>query len=178
MPKKIKKTKATKLEYRNKEKLLNVNNIHFILLTVFILVLCVCVGVGAYTYSKDKYHVHKDEAIVRFIYSEKVDEGYNVYEVKELENKDVYATFSTPTENVDEKWGRYKYLDFNEEIYASNVMDAQTTERENDAETVWSLELEFIDGTQKYYSSNSSDMDKTELANIILKYFEKEILYK
>lgn len=178
MPKKIKKVKETKLEYRFKEKILNTKNVHFFFLTIFILILCTCVGVGVYKFSKDKYHVHKDNPVVRFIYSERKDDGYNVYEVKELADKEVYATFSTPTSNEDKKWGTIKYLDFNEEIYASKVLDNEPGEKENDKEAVWSLEIELKDGTIKYYSNNSGNIEKAELANIILKYFDQEIIFK
>lgn len=176
MPKKIKREKE--LKFKKNNRILNVNNIHYFFLVIFLVIICTCVGVGVYKYSKDKYHVHQDVAIVRFIYSERKDEGYNVYEVKELDDKEVYATFSTPTSNVDEKWSRTKYLDFNEEIYATKILDNETVEKENDGDAVWSLEVELIDGTTKYYSNNSEKIDKTEFANVILKYFKQEIMFK
>ena len=178
MPKKIKKVKETKLEYTNKEKFLNTKNVHFFFLAIFLVLVLGCVGVGVYKYSKDKYHVHKDNPIVRFIYSEKKDDGYNVYEVKELAEQEVYATFNTPTSNEDKKWGRMKYLDFNEEMYASKILDNESSKKEDNADAVWSLEVEFSDGTIKYYSNNSGNIDKTEFANIILKYFNQEIMFK
>lgn len=178
MPKKIKKVKETKLEYRFKEKFLNTKNVHFFFLAILVIIIGSCIGVGVYKYSKDKYHVHQDNPIVRFIYSEKKDDGYNVFEVKELAQKEVYATYSTPTSNEDKKWGRMKYLDFNEEIFASKILDNEPGKKENDKEAVWSLEVEFSDGTIKYYSNNSGNVDKTEFANVLLKYFKQEIMFK
>ena len=176
MPKKIKREKE--LKFKKNNKILNVNNIHYFFLALLIIVVVTCTCVGVYKYSKDKYHVHADEAIVRFIYSEKAEDGYNVYEVKEMEEKDIYATFNTPNSNEEKKWSRTKFLDFNEEIYLSGIVESEVGDKETDKDATWSLELEFVDGTQKYYSSNSKEINKEELANIILKYFNQEIIYK
>lgn len=176
MPKKIKKVKETVLK-GNKKKIITTKNIHFIFIAIFVLIVGVCVGVGLYKHSKDEYHVHKDQAFVKFIYSESVHDGYNVYEVKQFENKDIYASISTPTSTKDKKWGDMKFLDFNEEIYATNILENQSMEKEYDNNAVWTLEFEFADGQVKYYSSNGADYSGTELANIILKYFGEEILF-
>lgn len=178
MPKKIKKSKE--FEFKgNKKTTLNVNNIHYFFLGILVLLLCCCTIAGVYTYSKDKYHVHAGNAIKSFEYSEKVDQGYDSYSVKDMEDKKIYATYYSDLNTEQKRWSRNKFLDFNEEIYSSGILDFETQDKEQGRNSDWSLEIELADGTKKYYSSNSdTKIDKTELANIIRKYFDKEIIYK
>ena len=120
MPKKIKKEKE--LKFKNSEKkFINVNNVHYYFIALFIILVCICVGVGVYRYLEDSYHVNSSNAVERLIYSEKVDEGYNVYYVIRNDKGEVYATFSTPNNSDEKKWGEDKFLDYNEEIYDMQI---------------------------------------------------------
>ncbi len=177
MPKKIKKSKELNFK-GNQRKLINVNNIHYIFIALLILLICVCAGVGVYRYSKDSYHVNASNAVERLIYTEKVDGGYNVYYVIRNENGDVSAAFRTPSGDEEESWGENKFLDYNEEIYNSGILDHDTQNRDSGADSDWSLEIGLTDGTEKYYSSNATtQIDKTKFAQVIKKYFDQDIIY-
>lgn len=178
MPKKIKKSKELKFK-SNDKKLINVNNVHYLFILLFLILICVCAVVGMYRYTKDSYHVNASNAIERLIYSEKVNDGYNVYYVIRDEEGKIFATFSTPSGDDEEKeWGENKFLDYNEEIYASGILNYDTQNRDSGADANWSLEIEFTDGTEKYYSSNATtQIDKSKFAQVIKKYFDKDIIY-
>lgn len=183
MPKKIKKEKETKLK-NNNEKLINPDNVHIIFIILGILVLCICVGVGIYVYREDKYHSHKDNAIVLFEYTETLDEGYNVFSLKETDTKQIFTEYnSLEVQDVNEI-SRGKYLDFNEEIYNCGIIDYMYDEESIVTDENWSLYIKFADGTKKYlYSSvlgkeENQEIDKSALAQIIEEYFGQEILYK
>lgn len=178
MPKKIKKEKDLKFK-NNKNKFINVNNVHYYFIGLFIVLICVCVGVGIYRYSQDSYHINSSNAVDRLIYSEKVEGGYDVYYVIRNDEGKIFSTYNTPTSSEENKWGENKFLDYNEEIYASGILNYDTQSRESGADADWSLEIELADGTEKYYSSNATtQVDKTEFAQIIKKYFNKDIIYK
>jgi len=182
MPKKIKKEKKTTFK-SNKENIINTNNIYYIFVAVAILVICICTFVGVYVYKEDKYHVHKDNAIVLFEYTEALDEGYNVFSVTQTEGKRIFTEYNTlDVQNVKEI-SRGKYLDFNEEIYNSGILEYMSDESSIVTDTNWSLYIKFADGTKKYlYSAainqENKEVDKSLLADIIKKYFNQEILYK
>ncbi len=179
MPKKIKKEKEQKLK-SNKEKLIRVDNIHYIVILVVIILILICASVGVYVYKKDKYHAHSSVAISSFVYTEKVDEGYNIYQVS-LDNNEVYVYFNTPETNIPKKWSNGKYLDFNEELYLSGIFDEKSEVGiENGGSNIeWSLEASLINGDTIYYSNNSVNKpDKTKFAQVINKYFGHEIIYK
>lgn len=182
MPKKIKKEKKTTLK-SNKESLINTNNIYYIFIAITILVVCICIGVGVYVYKEDKYHVHKDNAIVLFEYTEALDEGYNVFSVTETSGKRIFTEYNTLDVQDVKEISRGKYLDFNEEIYGSGILEYMSDEPSIVTDTNWSLYVKFADGTKKYlYSAaidkENKDIDKTVLSDIIKKYFNQEILYK
>ena len=178
MPKKIKKEKE--LKFKNSEKkFINVNNVHYYFIALFIILVCICIGVGVYRYLEDSYHVNSSNAVERLIYSEKVDEGYNVYYVIRNDKGEVYATFSTPNNSDEKKWGEDKFLDYNEEIYASGILDYDTQNRDSGKDADWSFEIELADGTEKYYSSNATThIEKEKFAQVIKKYFDQDIIYK
>lgn len=97
MPKKIKKDQEIK---KNREKFINVDNVNYIFILVAVIVLCICIGVGVYVYKEDKYHAHKDNAIVQFTYTENLDEGYNVFSVTETSTKQIFTEYNNkPTGN-------------------------------------------------------------------------------
>lgn len=183
MPKKIKKD-DTKIKSKS-EKLITPNNIHYFFIVITILVIGICVGVGIYVHKQDKYHVHKDNAIVLFEYTEKLDEGYNVFSLTQTNTKQIFTEYnSLQVQDVNEL-SRKKYLDFNEEVYNSGLLEFMSDKESILTDDSWSLYLKFADGTRKYlYSSplgfgeEKPNIDKTKLANIIKKYFNEEILYK
>ena len=80
MPKKIKEKKETLLK-GNSEPLLNVNNVHTFFGIIGIIALIIIVCVGLFVFLEDKYHVHKDNAIVLFQYNETLEEGYNNFQI-------------------------------------------------------------------------------------------------
>ena len=183
MPKKIKKEKETTFS-SNKEKIINVDNIHYIFIALGILILCICIGVGIYVYREDKYHSHKDNAIVSFTYTETLDEGFNVFSLTETNTKQIFTEYNSLEVQDVREVSRGKYLDFNEEIYNSGIIEYMSDEESIVTDENWSLYIKFADGTKKYlYSSaigkdNSEKIDKSSLASIISKYFGQEILYK
>lgn len=182
MPKKIKKEKETVLK-PNKESLINVDNINYFFIALGIIIICICAGVGVYVYKEDKYHSHKDNAVVEFVYTEGLDEGYDVFSITETDAKRIF----TERNNLDvqdiKEISRGKYLDFNEEVYSSGILEYMSDEQSIVTDENWSLYIKFADGTEKYlYSSalgqENVQVDKTGLAQIIQKYFNAEILYK
>ena len=176
MPKKIKKSKE--LNFKSNEKIINISNIHYIFIALFVILVCICAGVGMYRYSKDSYHVHASNAVERLIYSEKVEYGYNVYYVIRNEDGEIFATFSTPSGDDENEWGENKFLDYNEEIYDSGILDYDTQNKDSGAGASWSLEIQLTDGTKKYYSSNATtQIDKSKFAQVIKKYFGQDIIY-
>ncbi len=182
MPKKIRKEKETTLK-SNKKNIINTNNIYGIIIAIAVLVVCVCIGVGIYVYKEDKYHVHKSNAVVLFEYTEALDEGYNVFSVTETSGKRVFTEYNTLDVQDVNEMSRGKYLDFNEEIYNSGILEYMSDEPSIVTDTKWSLYIKFADGTKKYLYSAAIDkvdneVDKTTLAEIINKYFKQEILYK
>lgn len=182
MPKKIKKEKKTILN-SNKDSIINTNNIYYIFIAVAVLVVCICIGVGVYVYKEDKYHVHKDNAIVLFEYTEALDEGYSVFSVTETDKKRIFTEYNSLDIQKVKEISRGKYLDFNEEMYNSGMLEYMSDEPSIVTDTNWNLYIKFADGTRKYLYSSAIDkagqkVDKTALAEIINKYFKKEILYK
>ncbi len=185
MPKKIKQEKETVYK-GNKESLINVNNIHILFIFIAILITLICISVGVYVYIDDKNHPNKDNAIVDFTYTEKLDEGYNVYELSETETKQIFTEYNTlDTQEVNEL-SRGKYLDFNEEVYSSGILDKMSNKEEN-VDFKWSIYIKFANGAKKYLYSPVVDsdgniedinIDKELLNSIIKKYFNQEILYK
>lgn len=181
MPKKIKQDKGLSFKGTD-EKLLRVDNVHYFVFLAFIILVLVCACVGGYVYSRDKYHAHKDVAFTDFVYTEKADEGYIVYEVSLKEDNKVYTYFNTPDgETVEKKWSYGKYLDFNEELYDSGLFNqifgAEVIIEDVDVE--WSLNADLVNGQTIHNSSNfEEEVDKTKFAEVIKKYFNQEILYK
>lgn len=183
MPKKIKKDE--KILKGKGEKLLTPDNIHYFFIAITVLVICICIGVGVYVYKQDQYHVHKNNAIVLFEYTEKLDEGYNVFSVTQTDTKQVFTEYNSLLVQDVNEISRKKYLDFNEEIYNSGLLEYMSDEESILTDDSWSLYLKFADGTRKYLYSSAlgfedikPNIDKTNLANIIKKYFKEDILYK
>lgn len=178
MPRKIKVAK----EKKNKKSIINVNNVNYIIIALTVLLVAVCVGVGIYKFSVDKYHAHANNAIVSFVYSERLereDLGYDVYLVNNFPDKDIIASYSNYIDIIDEKWSRNKFLDFNEEIYLAGILELESQEKVEGTNPDWTLEVELSDGTSKFYTSDSNpDIDKTEFARIMSKYFKREIRFK
>ena len=178
MPRKIKVTK----EKKRKKSVINVNNINYIIIALTVLLVVICVGVGVYKFSIDKYHAHANNAIVSFVYSERLereDLGYDVYLVNNFPDKDIIASYSNYIDIIDEKWSRNKFLDFNEEIYLAGILELESQEKVEGTNPDWTLEVELSDGTSKFYTSDSNlDIDKTEFARIMSKYFKREIRFK
>lgn len=185
MPKKIKQEKET-VYNGNKKQLINVNNIHIIFIILAIIAVCICVSVGVYVYFEDKNHPNKDNAIVDFTYTEKLDEGYNVYEISQTNTKQIFTEYNTLDKQEVKEISRGKYLDFNEEIYNSGLLEIMGKKIE-DADPKWSIYVKFADGTRRYLYSHNVDsdgniqeinIDKEYLNNVIKTYFNQEILYK
>ena len=102
-----------------------------------------------------------------------------MYYVIRNDKGEVYATFSTPNNSDEKKWGEDKFLDYNEEIYASGILDYDTQNRDSGEDADWSFEIELTDGTEKYYSSNATtQIEKEKFAQVIKKYFDQDIIYK
>lgn len=174
MPRKIKENKK---EVKIKNNILNANNIHYFFFVILIVIICTCTLVGIVIYNQDKSHPNASNAIIRFEYSEKNEQGYDVYTVREFEDKKVYSIYNSNINTKQKRWSRNKFLDFNEEVYSTKILDSQTQDKEQNSNNLWSLEIELLDGTIKYYS-DSSQINKSDLAQIIQKYFEREIRYK
>lgn len=181
MPKKIKKKEEVKYK-KNEEKIINVNNVNYFLIGALIILVVVCACVGVYKYNKDKYHVHASNPIVSLTYSEKVEEnGYVSYDINSLENGRKYINYDSPSgENFEKRLSDEKYLDLNEELYSLGVADSSNMQVhvENSAPD-WSMDVRLEDGSMIYFSSDADGIiDKAKLAQIIKKYFNKDIMYK
>lgn len=181
MPKKIKQDSGFRFKGSD-EKLLRVDNVHYFIALIVLIMILICACVGGYVYSRDKYHQHKDAAFTNFEYTEKTDDGYVVYQVYLDEENKVYTYYNTPDGNtVQKKWSYGKYLDFNEEMYASGLFDqifgAEVVIEDVDVE--WSLNAELSNGKTIHNSSNfEGEVDKTNFAQVMKKYFKQEILHK
>lgn len=182
MPKKIKKNKE--LHLRNKkEKLINPDNVHILIILIAIIMVIIVASVGAYVYKKDQYHSHKDNAIVEFTYTEKLDEGYNIFSLMETDTKQIFTEFNSTGVQDYREISRGKYLDFNEEIYNSGIIENMSDIQAVPTDLNWGLYLRFADGTIKYISDPSLDVsgnkiDLSKLSDIIQKYFRQETRYK
>lgn len=182
MPKKIKKNKDTKLG--EKKKIINVNNIHYIFIAIIVIVVLICTIIGVNKYKADKYHVHANNPIRSFSYSEKLDEGYDEYILNYLQDryeteKDISASHSNFSGTEDSKWSMNKFLDFNEEIYATNIFTLEPEEKNVENNVEWSIEIELVDGTRTYITNkNNGDFDKANFARIIKKYYGRDIIYQ
>ena len=178
MPRKIKITK----EKKSKKSAINVNNVNYVIIALTVLLIAVCAGVGIYKFSVDKYHVHANNAIVSFVYNEKSENeelGYDEYLVNNFPDKDIIASYSNYVDSVEKKWSRNKFLDFNEEIYLAGILELESQEKVSGTNPDWSITIDLSDGTSKFYTSDSNlDIDKTEFARIISKYFKREIRFK
>ncbi len=171
MPKKIKQKKEKELKNK-KEKVLNVNNIHFVIIGV-VLLLCVIVAiVGMTKYSIDKYHAHASVAVVRMEYFYEGENGNFNYSFSVIDGEPS-GTANTP-EKIDNKiWGEKKYLDFNEELYATGILENESQARIDGVAKDWYLEIETIKGDKYFYSSDSGvQIDRTALDNLVKKYFK------
>lgn len=184
MPKKIKKEKETKLN-SSKEKIVNIGNIHYLFIALTVIIVCICVGVGIYVYREDKYHSHKDNAIVLFNYTENLDEGFNVFLLTETNTRQIFTEYNTLDVQEVKELSRGKYLDFNEEIYNSGILEHMSDKESIVTDTNWSLYIKFADGTKKYLYSSALTLDgekkevnKEALIQTIEKYFGRETLYK
>lgn len=183
MPKKIKK--ESNMKKNNNEKFLNADNIHYIFIFIAILAVCICAIVGVYIYKEDKYHVHKDNALVQFVYTENTGDGFNVFSVTRANSNEIFLEYNTTEVQEVTEISEGKYLDLNEEVYNSGLIEQMNDEEIIGNDMKWNLYIEFADGTTKFlYSSNPDNpseernIDKSILSEIIKKYFGQEILYK
>lgn len=178
MPKKIKKEKEIK--FKNKEnKIINVNNVKYYIFASVVCLVLICVCVGSYIYAMDRYHAHASNSIVSFTYAEKVEGGYQVYTVNDMEKNTVNATFTSPDEVIEKTWSRTKFYNFNEEIFRSGLLDNKSQILSANETYDWRLDVELTNGTVLNYSSASSEeIDKTEFAQILKEYFHREIMFK
>ena len=185
MPKKIKEKKETLLK-GNSEPLLNVNNVHTFFGIIGVIALIIIVCVGLFVYLEDKYHVHKDNAIVLFQYNETLEEGYNNFQIAETNTKQIATEFVSMDIQDVGHMSRKKWLDFNEEIYRTGIMDNMLDGEAIVTNNDWSLYIKLADGTRKYlYSAAISETNNEEqgskisqVREIVTKYLKHDTLYK
>ena len=184
MPKKIKEKKETVLK-GNKEPLLNANNVHIFFGIIGVIALVILVGVGLFVYLEDKYHENINKAIVILQYNETLDVGYNNFAITEMSNKQICAEFVSMDVQDVKNISRKKYLDFNEEIYRTGILDHMIDGEAVVTNNDWSLYIKLADGTRKYlYSaaipssqSEQEEYDLTQVRQIIEKYVGHESYY-
>lgn len=184
MPKKIKEKNDTVLK-GNKEPLLNANNIHILFGIIGVVALLIVVSVGVFVYLEDRYHEHKDNPIVEFQYNETVERGYNNFAITEMNNKQVCIEFVSISEQDVKNISRKKYLDFNEEIYRTGIMDNMLDGEAIVTNNDWSLYIKLADGTRKYLYSAAISGTNTEeqgskisqVREIVTKYLKHDTLY-
>lgn len=173
MPKKIKQEKELKFK-NNDENLINANNINAILMCILGVCVIVLVIVGVTKFSIDKYHAHRGNAIVNFEYTRKAETGYDSYIVTYYpSDNSAYAAKNTMEESIDTKWGNNKYLNFNEEVYRSGILDSESSISTEGADPDWFITVRTKDGTKYYYSSDATNQVDVEVMNkIINKYYK------
>ena len=184
MPKKIKEKNDTVLK-GNKEPLLNANNIHILFGIIGVVALLIVVSVGVFVYLEDRYHEHKDNPIVEFQYNETVERGYNNFAITEMNNKQVCIEFVSISEQDVKNISRKKYLDFNEEIYRTGLLDHMLEGEAVVTNNDWNIYIRLADGTRKYlYSAalpsagtEQEEYDLTQVRQIIEKYTGHECYY-
>lgn len=184
MPKKIKEKKDTVLKGNN-EPLLNANNVHILFGIIGVIAIIIVACVGLFVYLEDKYHVHRDNAIVLFQYNEALDEGYNNFQIAETSTKEIATEFVNLDVQDVGKISRKKWLDFNEEIYRSGIIDQMLDGEAIVTNNDWSLYIKFADGTRKYlYSAAISGQTTKEqedsmsqVRQVVTKYLKHDTYY-
>lgn len=173
MPKKIKQEKELKFK-NNGESLINANNINMILMCILGLCAVILAIVGITKFSIDKYHAHRGNPIVNFEYTRKAETGYDSYIVTFFKDENAaYGTKNTMEESTDKAWGNNKYLNFNEEIYRSGLLDNESQVSTAGADPDWFISVITKDGSEYYYSSDSSNpVDVEAISNIVNKFYK------
>lgn len=184
MPKKIREKKETVLQ-GSKEPLLNADNVHVLFIIIGVVAAIIVAFVGLFVYLEDRYHVHRNNAIVLFQYNETLDEGYNNFQIAETNTREIATEFVSMDIQDVGHISRKKFLDFNEEVYRSGIMDYMLDGEAIVTNNDWSLYIKLADGTRKYlYSAaisgqNTQEQEESmsQVRQIVTKYLKHDTIY-
>ena len=129
--------------------------------------------------------MYKDNAIVLFQYNETLEEGYNNFQIAETNTKQIATEFVSMDIQAVGHMSRKKWLDFNEEIYRTGIMDNMLDGEAIVTNNDWSLYIKLADGTRKYLYSAAISGTNTEeqgskisqVREIVTKYLKHDTLY-
>lgn len=173
MPKKIRKEKE--LTFKRTEQLINADNINQILMYVLAVCALILLMVASIKFSIDKYHAHAGNPIVNFEFTKKGEVGYESFILNYFEgDKTAYGTINTMEESTDKAWTNHKYLNFNEEIYRSGVLEVETQAKVEGSDPEWFMTVTTESGDVYYYSADAiNQIDEPTIEKIVHKYFKK-----
>lgn len=178
MPKKIKKKEEKKLGKVDENE--KINKAHKKIMIVTIIGLLIMLSIGMFVFFRDRGYKHSANPIVKFSYSEgKYDEGFDVYEV-EVQYDGIFTLHNLGVEskNIEEKWSRTKYLNFNEDLYESGALEFDNEYILEDSEDSWSYRLEvYFENGEDFisYGIGKHPEDTEKFRELIKKYFDSEI---
>lgn len=178
MPNKIKIKEEKKLGNVNEEERINkAKKGIFVVAIIGILVMLV---IGMFIFFRDRGYKYSNNPVVKFSYSEgRYNEGFDVYEL-EVKPDQIFALHNLDigNENITKKWSQTKYLNFNEELYESGVLDFKEEYTSLDVEDMWSfrLEIKFENGEEFVSIGMGEHPENTEkFKKLIKKYFAGDI---
>lgn len=177
MPKKIKKKDLKKLgKISEDEKIKKTEKGIF---TLVILGLLITIMAGIFIFIRDRGYKYSNNKVLNFSYSEGMyDEGYDVYEL-DVKEDGIFSLHNLGVEsvNIDKKWTRTKYLNFNEELYESGILELKTEDSIQSIENKWSYKIEiYFENGEIFTAYGIEHPENTEkFKNLIKKYFDGDI---
>ncbi|MDO4283611.1 MAG: hypothetical protein Q4D02_08260 [Clostridia bacterium] len=178
MPKKIKKKEEKRLGSTDESE--KISKAQKGIIIVIIIGLLIMFSIGLFVFIRDRGYQHSDNKFVRFSYSEGFyNEGYDVYEV-EVQDDGIFSLHNLGIEskNIEEKWSRTKYLNFNEELYDSGALEFETLNTSEEDQSAWEyrLEIYFENGeTFVSYGMGKHPENTDGFKELIKKYFDSDI---
>lgn len=177
MPNKIKIKNNKKYEkISEEEKIKKAKNT---IVVIFVIGIFVMLSISMFIFFRDRGYKHSKNKVLKFSYSEGIpSKGFDVYEL-EVKDNEIFTLHNLGIEskNIDKKWSETKYLNFNEELWESGVLEFESKNNVEESNDIWSysLEIYFEDG-KTYISHGSKHPENTEkFRALIRKYFDGDI---
>lgn len=177
MPKKIKlKDEKKHKKISEEEKIKKARNIIICILTFGILVM---LSISMFIFFRDRGYKHSGNKVLKFSYSEGIpSEGFDVYEL-EVKDNEIFTLHNLGIEskNIDKKWSETKYLNFNEKLWESGVLEFESKNNVEESNDVWSYSLEiYFENGETYISHGINHPENTDkFRKLIKEYFDGDI---
>jgi len=178
MPKKIKKKEENKHEKITEEQ--KIKKARNTIVCILIIGILIMLSVGMFIFFRDRGYKHSENKVLKFSYSEGIpSEGFDVYEL-EVKNNEIFTLHNLGIEskNITKNWTETKYLNFNEELWESGVLEFETKNNLEESNDVWTYSIEiYFENGETYVSHGSSEHpENTEkFRDLIKKYFDGDI---